>query len=92
MIISKEASASAIRSRLKTRFDQEVQTHYNFMDRQQGFILAPDEDGKMLQAPLMTLAIGLVSPSTDVFSDIREITELAAEARRRDSSTASARS
>jgi PleD family two-component response regulator len=92
VIISKEASAQAIRSRLKTRFDQEVQTHYNFMDRQQGFILAPDEDGKMQQAPLMTMAIGLVSPSTDVFSDIREITELAAEARRRDSSTASARS
>jgi PleD family two-component response regulator len=92
VIISKEASAQAIRSRLKTRFDQEVQTHYNFMDRQQGFILAPDEDGKMQQAPLMTLAIGLVSPSTDVFSDIREITELAAEARRRDSSTASSRS
>jgi GGDEF domain-containing protein len=92
VVISKEASAQAIRSRLKTRFDQEVQTHYNFMDRQQGFILAPDEDGKMQQAPLMTLAIGLVSPSTDVFSDIREITELAAEARRRDSSTAATRS
>ncbi len=92
VIITREASAQAIRSRLKTRFDQEVQTHYNFMDRQQGFILAPDEDGKMQQAPLMTLAIGLVSPSTDVFSDIREITELAAEARRRDSNTAAARS
>lgn len=92
VVISREGSAQAIRGRLKTRFDQEVQTHYNFMDRQQGFILAPDEDGKMEQAPLMTLAIGLVSPSTDVFSDIREITELAAEARRRDSSTATARS
>jgi len=28
--------------------------------------------------------VGVVSPSTDVFADIREITELAAEARRRD--------
>jgi hypothetical protein len=56
------------------------------MDRQQGFILAPMSDGKMEQFPLMTLAIGLVSPSQQSFSDIREITELAAEARRQDSS------
>ncbi len=91
IIITKEASASAIRSRLKTRFDCEVVTHYNFMDRQQGFILSPDESGAMQQTPLMTLAVGVVSPSTDVFSDIREITELAAESRRRDASAASAR-
>ena len=84
VIITKEASASAIRSRLKTRFDQEVDTHYNFMDRQQGFILSVDADGHMEQNPLMTLAVGVVSPSTDTFADIREITELAAEARRRD--------
>lgn len=84
VIVTKEASASGVRSRLKTRFDQEVQTHYNFMDRNQGFILASDENGKMQQMPLMTLAVGVVSPSTDVFADIREITELAAEARRRD--------
>jgi len=91
VIITKEASASAIRSRLKTRFDSEIATHYNFMDRQQGFILAPDETGAMEQTPLMSLAVGMVSPSTDVFSDIREITELAAESRRHDASTASAR-
>ncbi len=88
IIITKEASASAIRSRLKTRFDQEVAAQYNFMDRQQGYIMAPDETGAMVQTPLMTLAIGMVSPSTDVFSDIREITELAAESRRRDAGVA----
>ena len=84
VIVSKESASAAIRSRLKSRFEQEAVTHYNFMDREQGFILAPDEDGNMVQTPLMTLAVGLVSPATDVFSDIREITELAAEARRRD--------
>jgi hypothetical protein len=31
----------------------------------------------------MTLSIGIVSPSTHDFADIREITELAAEARRK---------
>jgi hypothetical protein len=33
----------------------------------------------------MTLAVGLVSPHTHQFADIREITEIAAEERRRDS-------
>lgn len=84
VIITGEESVSAVRSRLKARFDQEALTHYNFMDRQQGFILAPGENGLTEQTALMSLAVGVVSPSTDVFSDIREITELAAEARRRD--------
>jgi hypothetical protein len=32
----------------------------------------------------MTMSIGIVSPSVQSFADIREITELAAEARRQD--------
>src|SRR5512146_3364683 len=84
--ISTEDSAPSVRQRLKTRFKEEVLSHYNFMDRQQGYILAPDETGKIQQTPLMTMALGMVSPSTHVFSDIREITELAAEERRQDAS------
>jgi hypothetical protein len=37
-----------------------------------------------VQVPLMNIAIGLVNSETRGFSDIREITELAAEARRQD--------
>lgn len=84
IIITREESANKIRQRLKARFADEVQTHYNFMDRQQGFILAPKGEGQTEQVPLMTLAVGIVSPSQQQFSDIREITELAAEARRQD--------
>ena len=91
IIISTDEAAAGIRQRLKSRFKEEVQTHYNFMDRQQGFILAPDETGKIQQTPLMTLAVGLVSPSTHVFADIREITELAAEERRQDAVSSTAR-
>ena len=32
----------------------------------------------------MTMSVGIVSPSMHSFADIREITELAAEARRQD--------
>jgi DNA-binding response OmpR family regulator len=84
IIITEYETAQNIRDRLKTRFSEEVLSHYNFVDREQGYILTT-HDGKSDQASLMTLAIGLISPSEYQFTDIREITEMAAEARRRDS-------
>src|SRR5512147_1038186 len=87
VIITAEGKADAIKARLKERFKEEVQTHYNFMDRQQGFIQAPASDGSTKQVPFMTMAVGAVSPSQQSFADIREITELAAEARRHDNGT-----
>ncbi|GAP13811.1 response regulator receiver modulated diguanylate cyclase [Longilinea arvoryzae] len=86
VIISSDQTAPMIKQRLKSRFSEEVQTHYNFMDREQGFVQFTDKNSEAQQAPLMTLGVGLVSPSTHMFSDIREITELAAEERRLDSS------
>jgi PleD family two-component response regulator len=84
IVITKETKAEPIKARLKERFDNEVQTHYNFMDRQQGFVQAPANDGTSVKVPFMTMSVGIVSPSMQSFSDIREITELAAEARRQD--------
>jgi hypothetical protein len=54
------------------------------MDRQQGYIMAAGADGRMEKTPLMTLAVGIVTPKQQNFADIREITEMAAEARRQD--------
>jgi len=90
IIITKDDVAGKIRDRLKERFASEVLTHYNFIDRQQGFIQAPKSEGGVEKVPFMTLSAGLVSPSLQTFADIREITELAAEARRQDAATASA--
>jgi DNA-binding response OmpR family regulator len=87
IVITSDQSAAMIRSQMKARFNQEVLTHYNFMDRQQGYIMAPNPDGKLEQAPLMSLAIGIVTPTQHMFADIREITEVAAEARRQDASS-----
>lgn len=87
IIITTYEKAVAIKDRLKQRFDDEVQTHYNFMDRQQGFVQAPASDGSTVKVPFMTLSVGMVSPSEQSFADIREITELAAEARRQDSAS-----
>ena len=84
IIITTEEKAAALKTRLKERFNNEVQTHYNFMDRQQGFVQAPTADGTTVKVPFMTISVGIVSPSAHSFADIREITELAAEARRQD--------
>ncbi len=84
VLITSADVAAAIKQNLKARFAEEIRTHYNFIDRQQGYILAPDGAGQMQQAPLMTAAVGVVSPRTHFFADIREITELAAEERRHD--------
>lgn len=84
IIITTNEAAPALRQKIKERFAAEVQSHYNFIDRQQGFIQAPKADGSVEKVPFMTLSAGLVSPTTHSFADIREITELAAEARRQD--------
>jgi PleD family two-component response regulator len=90
VVITQYEKAQLIRQRLKTRFLDEVQAHYNFMDRQQGYIMASGDDGQMQRTPLMNMAIGVVSPATFVFADIREITELAADERRQDAQANSA--
>ena len=65
---------------LRQRFDEGILSHYSFIDREQGGIMQPD--GQLV--PLMKLSIGVVSDKTQRFSDIREITETAAELRRMD--------
>lgn len=85
IITTTDEGAARMKARMKARFAEEVQTHYNFLDRQQGFIIKPNASGQGEQTPLMTLGVGIVSPATHEFADIREITELAAEARRQDS-------
>lgn len=84
IVLCAEPVAAAIRQQLKTRFTEQVLSHYNFLDREQNYITTVNERGQAVQTPLMTLSVGIVSPSRHQFSDIREITELAAEARRYD--------
>ncbi len=84
IIITTEDAARTIKQRLKDRFVEEVQAHYNFMDRQQGFVQTANSDGEMEKAPLMTLAVGIITPKQHTLADIREITEMAAEVRRQD--------
>lgn len=80
VIITYSKDVPKLTARLHEKFNENILTHYNFMDREQGGI--SQNDGSI--APLMHLSIGIVSSKTQQFSDIREITETAADFRRRD--------
>lgn len=89
IIISHATDTNRLQDRLVERFNEGVKQHYSFIDRERGYILVPDSGGGERKVELMTISIGAVSTTTHQFSDIREITELAAEDRRRGRSGAS---
>ncbi len=79
VLVTMAADIKGMIGALRIRFHDNIVNHYNFMDREQGFIELPDGE----QVPLMRLSVGMVS-SEQRFADIREITETAAELRNRD--------
>ena len=82
IVISTPDAAQGIQARLKERFDTEVEAFYSFKDRERGYIEVAAGKGEQRQAELMSLAVGRVDHDAAPFADIREITEVAAEARR----------
>jgi DNA-binding response OmpR family regulator len=78
VIITHNSDESSFAEKLTERFAKEILQHYSFIDRERGYMLDGNE-----QKELMSLSIGAVSTRTHQFSDIREITELAASDRRR---------
>ncbi|MCL7452180.1 MAG: response regulator [Anaerolineae bacterium] len=83
IVISTPDAAPQIKARLTQRFNEEVETFYSFRDRERGHVQVMDADGTHRKVPLMTLTVGLTHHDAAPFADIREITEVAAEARRR---------
>ncbi|MCD6475430.1 MAG: response regulator [Anaerolineaceae bacterium] len=79
VILTSENNAKKIVENLREEFVKKAHIFYSFLDREQGFVTLSDGE----KVPLIDLAIGIVSPSTHEFSDIREITELAVEERQK---------
>ena len=86
VIISHAEDAQALVDKITEQFAERAKQHYSFIDRERGYMLVPDGASGERQVELMTMSYGLVSTKTHQFSDIREITELAAEDRRGHSS------
>jgi len=84
MVISSKGNGQALAEALKTKFANGILSHYSFIDRDRGHIVIKDPDGKDRQAPLMRMCVGLLLSDAQEFTDIREITEAAADARRLD--------
>lgn len=82
ILITAPAQADKIREVLIKRFNQEVLSFYSFRDRERGHILVQSGDGQERQVPLASMSVGVITDQTNPFADIREITEIAAEARR----------
>lgn len=83
IVITRSELVQALRQEMEKRFNANVGTHYDFRTRQQGYLAMKDADGHEVRAPLMSLQIGVLTVADGPFTDIREITEAAAEVRRK---------
>ena len=52
IIITTEQASPLVCQRLKERFAEEVLSHYSFIDRERGSILAKNDDGGSRSAPI----------------------------------------
>jgi len=69
----------AICEYLMQKFDERVGTLYDYRDRKAGYIVVQNDSGEDVQVPLMRLSIGVLDGTKRTFSDIRELSEAAAE-------------
>jgi PleD family two-component response regulator len=82
LIITTPDREKALHERITKRFNNEVKSFYNFKDRERGHLLVKDDTGREKRVALMSMAVGTVHGEPGRFSDIREITEVASDARR----------
>jgi len=82
ILVTRPEMAGVICREISNRFAKEVQVFYPFTVRQEGKVVYTDGHGNAKEAPFMTLAAASLSSDDGPFSDIREITEVAAEIRR----------
>jgi PleD family two-component response regulator len=57
VILTGAADAAELARQLQARFNEDVQAHYSFMDREQGYLLLRGAGGEMVQAPVMTMNV-----------------------------------
>ncbi len=85
IIITTSETAPTICKTIVQRFDDESNVFYPFSVREAGKVSYQDIDGNTKEADLMKLAVGVVTSDNGPFADIVQITEDAAENRRRNS-------
>jgi PleD family two-component response regulator len=59
VVLTGATDAPALAAHLQARFKEDIQAHYSFMDREQGYLLLRGAGGEMIQAPLMTMSVSI---------------------------------
>jgi len=83
LLVTTPNSAGKLCQEITHRFAKEVPVFYPFTARQEGKVVYTDGHGQVKESPFMTLSVASLSSTEGPFSDIREITEIAAEIRRK---------
>ncbi len=83
LLVTRPDLAPALCQEITQRFAEEVQVFYPFTARQEGKVVYTDGQGNIKESPFMSLSVAALSGSDGPFADIREITEIAADIRRR---------
>ncbi|TFH37917.1 MAG: response regulator [Anaerolineales bacterium] len=83
IIVSEVDIAPDLSQEIKKRFQSKVKDYYSKEDTHRGYMLPPEGTG--MTTPLMNMTIGILSSDGITFTDLRELTEAALEARRKDS-------
>lgn len=78
IVITHKNNASPILEEAKSRFKEHALSFYSFIDRERGYMLLGEK-----RVRFMDLICGVITSDDGPFADIREITEMAAEARRK---------
>ncbi len=81
--ITSPKKASIICNTVTQRFDKESEVFYPFYIREAGKVTFEDMDGITQESEFMKIAVGVVQSQDGPFADILQITEEAAENRRR---------
>jgi PleD family two-component response regulator len=85
VLLTEESRAAQLEAQLKNRFAQALPAKYSYVDQQRGYILVRNASGVETRVPLIRLAVAGIHSSQHNFTDVRQLTELAAFAGRTDS-------
>ncbi len=78
IIVTEEARAGTLEAQLKSRFKQSAPGKYSYVDQQRGYLMVRNASGTEVRKPLVSLSVAVIHSSKHNFSDVRQITELAA--------------
>jgi PleD family two-component response regulator len=78
VVVTEEARALPLEAQLKNAFKRAIPGQYSYLDQQRDYLMVRDPAGVEIRTPLISLLVTIVHSSQHNFTDIRQITELAA--------------